>query len=96
MKYLVIDACLGGTGIRDYYKGGYINPDSLGLSDEITDKLSKWVKEYENEHYDGFTNEENISRLDLQGREIAVMIKKELASVKVSYFSDAKMIKEII
>ena len=32
MKYLVIDAALSGTGIRDKYEGGYIDPDDLGLS----------------------------------------------------------------
>ena len=36
MKYLVVDGGLSGTGIRDKYDGGYINPADLGLNPEIT------------------------------------------------------------
>jgi hypothetical protein len=31
MKYLVIDACLSGTGIRDKYESEFLDPEDLGL-----------------------------------------------------------------
>ena len=94
MKYLVIDASLNGTGIRDYYRGGYIKPDSLGLSKEVTQKLTTWLGKYENAHYDGYIDQNLINYLDTEGREIAISIKNELVDVKICYFSDAKMIME--
>ncbi len=96
MKYLVIDASLSGTGIRDKYEGGYISPNDLGLSCEIVDRLNQWLPKYENEHYNGFTDECVIDELDKEGKEIALMIKSELVEVKLEYFSDARMKTEIV
>jgi len=96
MKYLVIDASLSGTGIRDKYEGGYISPDDLGLSCEIIDMLNQWLTKYENQHYNGFTDECVINELDREGKKIALMIKSELAGVKLEYFSDARMKTEIV
>lgn len=96
MRYLVIDASLSGTGIRDKYEGGYISPDDLGLSCEIIDRLNQWLPKYENEHYNGFTDENIVNELDREGMEIASMIKSELAEVKLEYFSDARMTTEIV
>ncbi|MBW8360992.1 MAG: hypothetical protein K0M56_02255 [Kaistella sp.] len=96
MKYLVIDAFLNGTGIRDKYNGGFIDPKELGLSSNIITRIEKWLINYENEHYDGYANEQNISSLDQEGKEIALLIRKELAEVKIEYFSDARMISELI
>jgi hypothetical protein len=36
MKYLIVDAELSGTGVRDKYLGGYIDPEDLALSAFIT------------------------------------------------------------
>ena len=96
MKYLVIDASLSGTGIRDKYEGGYITPEDLGLSCEIIDKICQWLVKYEKEHYYGFNNESIIIELDREGKEIALMIKSELTDVKLEYFSDARMTSEIL
>jgi hypothetical protein len=96
MRYLVIDASLSGTGIRDKYEGGYISPDDLGLSSEILGRLNQWLSKYENEHYNGFTDKCVIDELDREGKEIALMIKSELLEVKLEYFSDARMTTEIV
>lgn len=96
MKYLVIDAVLGGTGIRDKHEGGYIAPESLGLSYNVLKRLKEWLLKYENEHYKGFENNNNIDILDGEGKEIAFTIKSELGDVKMEYFSDARMTIEVI
>ena len=54
MKYIVIDALLNGTGIRDKYEGGYIEPCSLGLSSATIIRLNDWLSEYWKEHEDTF------------------------------------------
>jgi hypothetical protein len=95
MKYLVIDASLNGTGIRDKYEGGYLAPEDLGLSSTTIQYLTEWLSKYENEHYNGFTDENTVDELDREGKEIALMIKNEL-EVKLEYFSDARMTNEII
>jgi hypothetical protein len=96
MIYLIIDASLSGTGIRNKYEGGYLSPDDLGLSCETIDRLNQWLPRYENEHYNGFADECIIDELDREGKEIALMIKSELAEVKLEYFSDARMTTEMI
>jgi len=96
MKYLIIDAALSGTGIRDKYAGGYIAPNDLGLSFAIKQRLNEWLSKYENEHYNGYTNDKIINELDQEGKEIALMIKNELSEVKIEYFSDALLTGEII
>jgi len=79
MKYLVVDGGLSGTGIRDKYDGGYIYPADLGLSPEITAHIGAWVSKYENEHFTGFKNKNNLIALDAEGRGIAVKIKKKIS-----------------
>jgi hypothetical protein len=96
MKYLIIDAELSGTGIRNYYQGGYIIPEDLDLSVDTRDRLKEWLLKYENEHYNGFKDETLIDELDQEGKEIARVIKCEIADVKIQYFSSARMTKEII
>lgn len=96
MRYFVIYAALSGTGIRDKYEGGYLNTGDLNLSLTIKNKLKEWLSRYETEHYNGFTDDNVINKLDLDGKEIALMIKNELSEVKVDYFSDARMTGEII
>lgn len=96
MKYLIIDASLNGTGIRDYYQGGYIYPEDLNLSIGIIKRIQKWLSDYANEHYIGYTNENLIDNLDNEGKNISLIIKNELKDVKVEYYSDARMIRLII
>ena len=96
MKYLVIDAELNGTGIRDKYKGEYLSPEDLGLNMDTIKRLNQWLLNYENEHYNEFLNQDMVDNLDREGREIASMIKKEITNVKMEYFSEARMINEII
>lgn len=96
MKYLVIDAALGGTGIRDKYDGGYIATEDLGLSLSTRQRLNEWLSKYEDEHYNGFTDDNIINELDQEGMEIALLIKNELSEVKIEYFSDARLTSEII
>ena len=96
MKYLIIDASLNGTGVRDYYEGGYIDPEDLCLRPEIVQRLNQWLLSYENEHYNGFENEHFIDELYREGKEIALAIKQELLEVKIEYFSDARMTRVII
>ena len=96
MKYLIVDASLSGTGIRDQYQGGYISPDELGLSKPLIESLEKWMSLYESEHYNGYSDNNTIIQLDEEGKRIARLILDELSDVKVKYFSDAKRKEELI
>lgn len=96
MMYLVVDAELHGTGIRDYYNGGFVNPNDLNLSIATVERINKWLAKYEKEHYDGYKNDVSIIELDSEGKQIALTIKNELVDVKVIYFSDARMTREMI
>lgn len=91
MRYLVIDASLNGTGIRDKYEGGYLIPEDIGLSFATIQRLNDWLLKYENEHYNGYVNEGMNDELDREGKEIALIIKNELSEAKVEYFSDVRM-----
>jgi hypothetical protein len=92
MKYLVVDAYFGGTGIRDKYNGGYIQPGELSLSDNVIIMLKEWLRKYNNEFLNGYSNIIEINRLDNEGIKISLEISKELKdSVKIEYFSDAEM-----
>ena len=96
MKYLTIDAALNGTGIRDYYNGSFLNPEDLHLNVTTIQRINQWLVRYENEHYNGYVNDELIKELDSEGKEIALTIKNELSDVKVGYFSDARSTRELI
>jgi len=96
MKYLVVDASLNGTGIRDKYEGGYLTPEELNLSSDTKNRLDEWMSKYENAHYNGFTDSNIIDELDREGKEIALTIKNELSEAKLEYFSDARMTSEMI
>ena len=93
MKYLVIDGLLHGTGIRDKNEGGYIKLDTLHLPDTLKIKIKSWLQKYEEEHYNSYSNAENINELDTLGVEIAKHI-KSIVNSKVTYFSSATL-KEI-
>jgi len=96
MRYLIIDASLHGTGIRDEINGGYIEPETLGIQQNTIERLKQWLVKYEEEHFNGYINSDIIINLDIEGKEIAVQIKKELNDIKISYYSDAKLKKEKI
>jgi len=96
MKYLVVDGMTNGTGIRDYYNGGYINPISLNLSKALINKITVWLQKYKSEHIQGYKNTEQLTKLDEEGKEIGRLIKLELYDVKIFYFSDATMKSEIL
>jgi hypothetical protein len=91
MQYLIVDASLNGTGIRDVYNGGYIDPRGLDLNHNLICKISKWKKRYEKEFYNNYTNVGYIDSLDNEGIEIAKAIQQELKEAKIEYFSDAMM-----
>jgi hypothetical protein len=92
MKYLIIDAYFGGTGIRDKYNGGYINPNTLFLSENFVSRLINWLKMYNLEFFNGFLDKDVIEKLDEEGKEIALQLIIELNNdAKVEYYSDAKM-----
>jgi hypothetical protein len=96
MKYLVIDAALNGTGIRDEYNGGYIESNILGLSTVLIEQLKQWLFLYAEEKYKGYTNMDKIKLLDARGKNIATAIKSELTDVKIAYFSNVTMQKTIV
>lgn len=96
MKYIVIDAELNGTGIRNKYESGFLDPRDLRLNPNTINKLNQWLLDYENEHYKGYKIEHIIDELDKEGKEIALIIKSELLDVKMEYFSNARMTYEIL
>jgi len=96
MKYLTIDAALHGTGIKDYYNSDFINPGDLNLSDATVKRINEWLLKYENEHYEGYVNDDVIKELDAEGMKIALTIKNEIGEVKIGYFSDARMTRKMI
>jgi hypothetical protein len=95
-NYLVIDAMINGTGIRDKYEGGSIQPDKLGLSIDAKKRLKIWLIRYWKEFYHGFNDKALIEDLDKEGRQISLMIKKEIPEAKIEYFSDALMTTHLI
>ena len=96
MKYLVIDAALSGTGIRDKYEGGFLAIEGLGISCGTMDRLNQWLSNYENGRCNGFADDQIIDELDREGKNIALAVKNELSEVKIEYFSDARMTSEMV
>jgi len=93
MIYIVVDATLNCTGIRDGANGGFLDP-SDALSPGLLIRLANWLAEYETEHYRGFKNESRIQKLDQEGKEIAIAIRQEIPDTKIAYYSDASGIEE--
>ena len=94
MKYLVVDGMFRGTGIRDGANGGYLEPEEISLSAELSFRLTNWLAEYEAEHYRGYANESLIRTLDQEGKKIALAIYQEIPDLKMAYYSDAYLAKE--
>ncbi len=89
-NYLTVDGYFVGTGIRDSVDGGFIELELFSISPDLKDKIKKWVFQYEVEHYNDYANEKNIETLDTEGKEIAMLLKKELINVKVKYLFGCK------
>ncbi len=83
---------LSGTGVRDAVEGGYVEHEELGLSPEISDKISQWLAKYENCHYQQFHDAKQVVDLDAEGLEICRLLRTEIPDSKIDYFSNAKMV----
>ena len=91
MRDLTIDGMLSGTGVRDSLAGGYLDPQELGLSLELVQRIRKWVIQYETAHYVQFKDETENQRLDREGIEITRQARDQLPTSKIEYFSNARM-----
>lgn len=90
-RYLVVDGFVNGTGIRNYYEGGYVEPSNLMLSQETLQRLEAWLAGYKKEHYREFSDEEKVKELDEEGKRIALLIREELKDSKIRYYSAATL-----
>lgn len=88
---IIVDGMLSGTGIRDGNHGGYLNPHDLGVSADLAAQIADWLERYENAHFFQFENKAENRRLDMEGVEIARLLKAELPHAKISYFSSAEL-----
>ncbi len=93
MLYLVVDGMLSGTGIRDAVNGGYLTVDEIGISKSLSEKIKHWIGEYEMEHYNSYSDSQNVSRLDSLGISIAKQLQFELPESKIEYYSSANGVK---
>jgi hypothetical protein len=91
MPRLIVDGMLSGTGIRDAYAGGYVEPDRVGLSPDLVKRIVKWLADYEAAHYYQFKDMAENERLDQEGIAITRQTREELPGTQVDYFSNAKM-----
>jgi hypothetical protein len=90
-RNLIIDGMLSGTGIRDTIAGGYLDPSEIGISDDLANRLKKWLSDYEDAHYYQFGDKAKNEALDQEGIAIARQIRTELPGTLVEYFSNATM-----
>jgi hypothetical protein len=89
---LIVDGMLSGTGIRDASAGGYLDPEEIGISTTLTDRLSNWLVRYEDAHFHQFENRDLNAALDEEGLEIARSLAVELSPTNVRYYSNAKLV----
>ncbi|MBS1660273.1 MAG: hypothetical protein JST68_04400 [Bacteroidetes bacterium] len=94
-RYLVIDGMLNGTGIRDYYEGGYINPADLNLSPGLLQLINEWLLKYWDASYLNYNDMSLVDALDAEGERIARLVEGELGG-KVWYYSDATQQKKML
>ncbi len=90
MVYLTVDGMFSGTGIRDSIEGGYLDPNELMLPPDLIEKISKWLKQYEDAHYMKYEDKAQVVKLDSEGVEICILIKDALPESKVEYYSSAE------
>jgi hypothetical protein len=89
--HLIIDGMLSGTGLRDGAAGGYLDPKAVGLSADLTKRITNWLIEYEKAHYYQFGDGVENDRLDQEGAAIAACVQRELPGTQVEYFSNAQL-----
>lgn len=89
MNYLVVDACLGGTGVRDAIKGGYLSLETLKLDANVVHEIGEWLGAYADAHYEGFSDTQKINQLDKTGVDLTNRLKLLLAPCKIAYYSSA-------
>ena len=82
---------LSGTGVRDGNHGGYLEPEKLGVSHALRLTLTGWLERYENAHFHQFEDKAINKILDIEGIEIAKLLRQELPNLKVTYFSSAEL-----
>lgn len=90
-RYLVIDGCLSGTGVRDAVEGGYLTASDIGISSDLSNGISTWQQRYEMAHFRACTDLAEVDKLDAEGLALRQKLSVELAQAKVQYFSSAKM-----
>jgi hypothetical protein len=90
-RSLIVDGMLSGTGIRDAKAGGYVDPNELRLSPNLSNRIAEWLLEYENAHYYRFVDKAQNQQLDQEGIAIAKHIREELPDAQVEYFSNVEM-----
>ncbi len=88
-RYMVFDGQLNGTGLRDYYDGGYIDPRSLRLSPDLLVKIAGWVANYQSALLRQSFDEEEVRTLDKEGIELIYLIKEQYPEMKINYYSAA-------
>jgi len=88
-NYLVVDGMINGTGVRNYYEGGYIELSELNLSIDFSKEIEIWLEKYWEAFYNEYNDNSLIDELDNEGLSIAQKIQKEV-NCKVLYYSDAK------
>jgi hypothetical protein len=87
---LLIDGMLSGTGVRDAVAGGYVAPDTIGLSAQLVADLAAWQRKYEGAHFAGFPANA-VAVLDEEGLALASRARCELSDKSVGYFSNGRM-----
>jgi hypothetical protein len=95
-RYLIVDGMLNGTGIRNPNDGGYLSPEEVGISETLTLRIKKWLKEYEAATFLGFEFKETALKLDKEGITIAKLLQAELPESKITYYSDATQKRVVI
>lgn len=88
---LIVDGMLSGTGLRDANEGGYVDPEQIGVSAPLRQKLADWLLRYEDAHYHQFEDDERNQQLDEEGIGLARMVRNELPHISVRYFSSAQL-----
>ena len=78
------------------YKGGYIDMEDIDITLVLKNRIKNWLYGYADQGFRGYDDDDIINFLDDEGRCLAREIKKELSDVKVWYYSDARMSRDII
>lgn len=90
-NYLIVDAYLNGTGVRDKYNEGYLDLEHLNISTELVSEIKNWLSTYWEEYYRGYNDSARLRELDKIGKALALRLQRELPHAKVEYFSDVEM-----